>query len=48
MQGGLQADFHVQRVGAGEVDFDVDVADDDLIGQEERVAVRGMGFIRLC
>lgn len=47
LQGGLQADFHVQRVGAPEVDVGVDVADDDGICQVEGVAVRGMCFILL-
>ena len=48
LQGGLQADFHVQGVGARKVDVDVEVTDDDLICQVEGVAVRGMGFIPLC
>lgn len=48
LQGGLQADFHVQGIGAGKVDFDVEVPDDDLICQVESVAVGGMGFIPLC
>lgn len=48
LQGGLQTDFHVQWVGAGKVDFDVEVTDDDRICQVEGVAVRGMSFIPLC
>lgn len=30
------------------MDFDVDVADDDVIRQVEGVAVGGMGFVPLC
>lgn len=47
LQGGLEADFHVQGVGALKVDLDVDVADDDLVCQVEGVAVPGMGMIPL-
>jgi hypothetical protein len=47
LQGGLQTDFHVQGIGALEVDFDVDVTDDDLICQVEGVAVGGVGFVPL-
>ena len=48
LQGGLQADFHVQGIGARKVDFDVAVTDDELICQVESVAVCGMSFIPLC
>lgn len=47
LQGGHQADFHVQRVGAPEVDVVVDVTDDDVICQVEGVAVRGVRFVLL-
>ena len=47
LQGGLQADFHVQGIGARKVDSDVEVTDDDLICQVESVAVCGMGLIPL-
>lgn len=47
LQGGLEADFHVQRVGALKVDLDVDVTDDDLVCQVEGVAVPDVGLIPL-
>lgn len=47
LQGGLQADFHVQGIGARKVDSDVEVTDDDLICQVESVAVCGVGLIPL-
>lgn len=47
VQGSVQADFHVQRVGALEVDVEFGVSDDELIGQGEDVFVDDMGFISL-
>lgn len=47
LQGVLEADFHVQWIGAGKVEFDIAVPDDDLICQVDSVAVYDVGFISL-
>lgn len=47
LQRGLQADFHVQGIGARKVDSDVEVTDDDLICQVESVAICDVGLIPL-
>lgn len=43
----LEADLHVQRVGALEVDVDEDISDDEISGQGESVFVEGVGSITL-
>lgn len=47
LQGILEADFHVQWIGAGKVEFDIAVPDDDLICQVDSVAVYDVGFVPL-
>lgn len=46
-QGRLETDFHVQRVGALEVDAQFGVPDDEVVDQGEGVFVDGVGSVSL-
>lgn len=47
LQGSLETDFHVQRVGTLEVDAELGVSDDEIVDQGEGVFVDGMGSVSL-